>query len=417
VFPGCLLEDHSLRTVEARLSCGSLTTARLHGPHRESVVAIALFVFSGTLQASGQGITVTPAIMISLPQSVSAICSADQTIIGATGCASSHFYPLFNMQVLGSDWRQFLLGPNPPKFRETVHINVRQTCISVSDFAVDLSGGVGYSQTTWTPTPPVGPVCTNESIRVNTAASAVSVQTFQADANKLLDRFRLTLRRRQPLIAPACGRNRSEAQTALYGEIWALLNTIAQDERNAWQDPEKSFASQCKPQCALCTPEWTGWGGTITCTRTVRDTDKTVNYTWDETQTWIVGGTPQQQMSGMGGTIYPATLTAKGGGSKTGISWMVNETPTQGTLTVSGTQQVLSFQTSQTQIPITSVPTGYSSVETAYPVTSFPLTPNTQTIGSTVPPPGMSGTNCGNTPQKPATASCQVDCKWTLAFQ
>jgi hypothetical protein len=208
---------------------------------------------------------------------------------------SSDFFPLFNSLLLGNDWRQFLLGPHAPTFHETVHDKGNQTCITVFNFTVDLSAYVSYGQISWIPTPPVGPVCTNESIRVNTAVSAVSGQTFQTDVDEIVGRMSLALRRKQPLMAPACGRNRFAAQTALYAEIWALLNKVAQEETNAWRahDPEAKYASQCKPQCALCTPGWTGWGGTITCTRTVRDTDKIVNYTWDETQTWIVGGTSQ----------------------------------------------------------------------------------------------------------------------------
>ena len=107
-----------MRTVEARPACGFLTAARLHGPHSTSVIAIALFVFSGMLHASGQGITVTPAIIINIPQSVSGTCSDDKTTIATTGCASSQFYPLFNMQVLGSYQvpeaaRSFAPGPLP----------------------------------------------------------------------------------------------------------------------------------------------------------------------------------------------------------------------------------------------------------------------------------------------------------------
>jgi hypothetical protein len=279
-----------MRTIEARPSCGFLTTARLHGPHRTSVIAIALFVFSGMLQASGQGITATPAKVSGSITSRQESCSAYQSL--ASGCVGSDLFPLFNSQSLGNDWRQFLLGPHAPKFHETVHDNGNQICITVSNFAVDLSANVAYQQTSWTPTPPVGPVCTNESIRVNTAVSAVSVQTFQADADEIVGRMSLALRRKQPLMAPACGRNRFAAQTALYAEIWALLNKVAQEERNAWRvnDPEAKYASQCKPQCALCTPGWTGWGGTITCTKTARDTMAVTNFTWDETQTWIVGG-------------------------------------------------------------------------------------------------------------------------------
>ena len=85
----------------------------------------------------------------------------------------------------------------------------------------------------------------------------------------------------------------------------------------------------------------------------------------------------------MGGTIYPATFTAKGGGHKTDPNtgkptiWTVNQTPIQGTLTVTGTQQMPTFQNSPISIPITSVPTGFDTVETPYPLASFPLTPNT----------------------------------------
>jgi hypothetical protein len=363
-----LLEESLMRTIEARRSCGFLATARLHGRHRATVIAIALFVFSGMLQASGQGITATPAQVSGSITSRQESCSAYQSLATIPGgCVSSDLFPLFNSQSLGNDWRQFLLGPHAPKFHETVHDNGNQTCITVSNFTVDLSAFVPYGQIGWIPTPPVGPVCTNESIRVNTAVSAVSVQTFQADADEIVRRMSLALRRSQRLMAPACGRNRFKAQTALYAEIWALLNKAAQEEKNAWRahDPEAKYASQCQPQCALCTPGWTGLGGTITCTRTVRDTDPSLNYTWDETQTWIVGGTPQ---SGMGGTIYPATLTAKGGGHKidsgspTGFdNWTVDDTPTQGTVKVIGTQQMPTFQNSQTTIHITSIPTGHDT--------------------------------------------------------
>jgi hypothetical protein len=208
-----------MRTIEARPSCGSLTTARLDGPHRASVIAIALFVFSGTLQASGQGITVAPATISGGVRRVQDTCSAYQSVLKTSACASSEFVPLFNMQGVGNDWRHFLLGPNPPKFRETVQNNGKKTCIVVSNFAVDLSASVLFLQVDWMPVPTVGPVCTNESSRVNAAASSVSAQALQANADEILERFRLALRKKQRLIVPACGLNRNEAQTVLHREI------------------------------------------------------------------------------------------------------------------------------------------------------------------------------------------------------
>jgi hypothetical protein len=248
------------------------------------------------------------------------------------------------------------------------------------------------------------------------AASAVPAQTLKVDADKILHHSALTLQRQQ-LLVPVCGPNRGEAQLALYQEIWGLLKTIAQDERSAWHDPESGRANQCVPQCALCSA---GWVGTITCTKTIRDSAAVTNCTWDETQTWIVGGTPQQQM---GGTVYPATFTAGGGGhkndnsSQNGISWTVNDT-SQGSLKVSGTQQMPTFQTSQITIThgITSSPTGHEADETAYQLQPFTLSPNTHTDGTTTVPANQSGYQCA-TPQKPGSASCQVDCTWTLAFQ
>jgi hypothetical protein len=148
-----------MRTIEARPSCGPLITARLHGPHRAPVVATALFVFSGTLQASGQTmITVTPAT-ISAPalQSVPGSCSNYQSNLATTGvqasetshpgtCTNSVFVPLFNGQALTNDWRQILPGLTPPKFQEMVQIKGNQTCITVTKFSVDLSASVRVSQ-------------------------------------------------------------------------------------------------------------------------------------------------------------------------------------------------------------------------------------------------------------------------------
>jgi hypothetical protein len=428
VFLGCLPEESLMRKNEARTSCASLITARLHGPHRASVIAIALFVFSGMLQASGQtGITVTPAtISATVLQSVPGTCSNYQSNLATTGvqasetshpgtCTNSVFVPLFNGQALTNDWRQILLGLTPSKFQETVQIKGKQTCIAVSKFVLDLSASVRVSQLDPTTVTSVGPVCSNELNRVK-AASALSAQTLKVDADKILHHFALTLQRQQSIV-PVCGPNRDEAQLALYQEIWGLLKTIAQDERNAWHDPESGRANQCVPQCVLCSA---GWVGTITCTKTIRDSAAVTNYTWDETQTWIVGGTPQQQM---GGTVYPATFTAGGGGhkndnsSQNGISWTVNDT-SQGSLKVSGTQQMPTFQTSQITIThgITSSPTGYEADETAYQLQPFTLSPNTHTDGSTTVPPNQLGYQCA-TPQKPGSASCQVDCTWTLAFQ
>jgi hypothetical protein len=93
-----------MRTIEARPSCGFLTTARLHGPHRTPVTAIALFVFSGTLQASGQGITATPAKVSSVITSRQESCSVYQSLATTSGCVSSDLFPLFNSQSLGNDW-------------------------------------------------------------------------------------------------------------------------------------------------------------------------------------------------------------------------------------------------------------------------------------------------------------------------
>src|SRR6202042_2898204 len=114
-------------------------TACLHGPHSASVVSIALFVFSGALQASGQtGFTVTPATISSLPlQSVPGPCSNYQSNLATTGvqavetshpgtCTNSVFVPLFNGQALTNDWRQILTGLTPPKFQETVQIKGKQ---------------------------------------------------------------------------------------------------------------------------------------------------------------------------------------------------------------------------------------------------------------------------------------------------
>jgi hypothetical protein len=76
-----------MRTIEARPSCGSLTIARFHGPHRTSVIAIALFILSGMLQVSGQGITATPAQVSAFIASRPESCSAYQSLATTPGGA------------------------------------------------------------------------------------------------------------------------------------------------------------------------------------------------------------------------------------------------------------------------------------------------------------------------------------------
>jgi hypothetical protein len=378
--------------------------------------ALGVLLLFGILQAPGQ-ITISPAT-ISTPviQPVPGNCSDYQAKLTTTGvqsngishpgfCAKSHFTPLFNGQPIGTTWQQLMLGPNPPKFtlRRTTG---RQTCITASNLTVDLSARIDVSELNWAPAQTVGPVCTNETTRVNTAPMA-STQTLQASAQTLMGKTRHVFAPKLGTPISVCGSPVTDLRPLLDEKIWTLLNTVATTEQHAWNDPENANAGQCVPQCNLCNP---GWVGTITCTKTVRDTSA-ANYTWDEVQTWVVGGTPSQQM------VYPATFTAKGGGSKTGISWKVNLT-SQDTLNVSGTQQSPTFQTSQIRITkgITSTPAGYEADAIAYQIPPFQLSPNTFTYGSLTPAPNQNGYPC-DTPMKPGAASCKVDCTWNLSYQ
>ena len=135
-----------------------------------------------------------------------------------------------------------------------------------------------------------------------------------------------------------------------------------------------------RPKCNLCSP---GSAGTLTCTKTAN--------VWNETQTWIIGGVPQQTM---GSTEYPAIFTATGKGSFGSVTWTVNVTAS-GTLNVSGTQQSPVLSTSQITFPfndIPSSPTGHEATEYAFqiPSGSFLLSHPTYTYSGpcNLPVPG-----------------------------
>jgi hypothetical protein len=400
-------------------------TLLAHSRAYPTAFAVALILLC-IPQAHGQ-ITITPAT-ISAPviQSVPGTCAdynAALTTIGVQmnsasnpgHCVKSQWTAFFNGQPIGTQWQQLMLGPNPPKFKQTTTPGQRsQVCVTATDLNVDLSARIDVSELNWSPTQTIGPVCTNETSRVNTAPR-VSVQALSAYAQRNLKGARLYTK--IPNNITACGLNTNDARTLLYQKIWALMHLIATEEQKGWKDPENAQAAQCAPRCNLCNP---GWVGTLTCTKTSRDTAST-NYTWDETQTWTIGGVPVQ----MGGTTdYPATFTATGGGSKGGgagnpggVTWSVNVTA-PGTLNLYPTPSP-SFQTSQIPFPnkdIPSTPAGYEATEVAFqiPAGFFLLSPTTYTEGNTTPPPAHT---C-NLPQMPGSAACRIECSWKdLSFQ
>ena len=390
-----------------------------------SCAALGALLLLGIPQTAGQITITTPAAPTTAVTPVPGTCPSYQTTVTTNGvtsngishpgfCAKSVLTPLFNGNPIGTTWQQLMLSPNPPKVTYRTQSSVFQTCVTATRLTVDLSARIDVSEINWAPTQTVGPVCTSEKDRVNTAPMA-STQELDDHAQGTLKRARILLMQKLSTPVTVCEHtliNGKNLEPLLYQKIWSLLKAVSTEEQNTWNDPENANAAQCVPQCNLCNP---GWVGTLTCTKKVRDTDTTINYTWDEVQTWVIGGTPQQQG---GSTVYPATYSANGSGSKTGITWPPFNLTYQGTLTVSGTQQSPTFQTlqiSKSQV-IPSVPQGNEANEVAYQLQPFHLSPNTFTYGGTTPPPNSNGYAC-DTPQKPGPASCEVDCTWSLSFQ
>lgn len=421
-----------------RLSNGRSACKSLLAPSRAYQIALVVpLLLLCIAQAQGQFIFKPPIVSAPVIQSVPGTCADYNTTLTTTGvqmngatnpghCAKSQFTPLFNGQPIGTNWQQLMLGPNPPKFKETIVKEERfKVCVTATDLAVDLSARVDVSELNWVPAQTIGPVCTQETNRADTAPM-ISAQNLLADALNDIEKVRRSKLGGIPDPFMECSLNSYLAQSAVQQKIWQLLNQIATEEQNLWHDPENAQGAQCAPQCSLCSP---GWAGTLTCKKTARDNSPTTNpnhsnYTWDETQTWTIGGVPVQQM---GSTQYPAIFTATGGGNngiavgtQGRITWTVNVT-VPGTLNVYGTQQApSSFQTSPIRLAqgITSTPHGNEADEVAFqiPSGSFHLSPNTYTYGSTTPPPGQLAYAC-DTARKPGSVSCQVDCSWDLAFQ
>jgi hypothetical protein len=417
-----------MRLSNVRSACKSLLA-----PSRayQTTLVIPLLLLC-IAQAHGQFIVKPPTVSAPVIQSVPGTCADYNTTLTTTGvqvngasnpghCAKSQFTPLFNGQLVGTNWQQLMLGPNPPKFKETITQEERlKVCITATDLAVDLSARVDVSELNWVPVQTIGPVCTKETNRANTAPM-ISAQNLLTDAQSDIEKVRLSILR-MPDTFTECAPSSYVARSAVQQKIWQELKQIATEELNLWHDPENALAAQCAPQCSLCN---SGWAGTLTCKKTVSDsiiiTNPTqTNYTWNETQTWIIGGIP------VGTTQYPATFTATGGGNNEvavgnqgRITWTVNVTA-PGTLTVFGTQQAPSFQTSPIRLAqrITSTPSGAEADEIAFQIPSgfFQLSPNTYTYGSRNPPPGQLPYAC-DTARKPGSVSCQVDCSWDLAFQ
>jgi hypothetical protein len=170
--------------------------------------------------------------------------------------------------------------------------------------------------------------------------SSSSAQNLLADVQSDMEKVRRSKLGGIPDPFTACAPSSYLAWSAVQQKIWQLLNRSPQKSRTFGTIPS-TLRLRSALQCNLCD---SGWVGTLTFKKTVSDdiviTSSTqTKYTWDETQTWTIGGVP------VGTTQYPATFTATGGGNKEvaagqqgRITWTANVTA-PGTLTVFGTQQ------------------------------------------------------------------------------
>jgi hypothetical protein len=424
-----------MRLSSLRSACKSLH-APSHAYQTALVIPLLLLCIA---QAHGQLIVKSPIVSAPVIQSVPGTCADYNATLKMTGvqmngasnpghCAKSQFTPLFNGQPIGTNWQQLMLGPNPPKFKETIAKEERfQVCDTATDLAVDLSARVDVSELNWAPTQTIGTACTQETNRANTAPMS-SAQNLLTDAQLDIDKVRRSILR-IPDTFTECAPSSYLARSAVQQKIWQVLNQIATEEQNLWHDPEDAQAAQCAAKCNLCS---TGWVGIIQCTADASGTvptaagNGTITYLWHEPQTWDVGGI---LTNGTGGpTDYSANFTSSGGGSKVTTvgrtqsteGWTVNATKTE-TLTDRGVNVTKRFTTANNSVPGGIIWTGTTNTTSADPELQVQF--NADQVGGnsansksptadptpTIPP-------C-NPPQKPGGVPCTVACTWNLVKQ